>query len=45
MGTGICLFFALGNLGFGSLGLEITNTKLGMGNMSFHCTTYVINAQ
>ena len=38
-------YFCTGKMGFGSLGLGITNTKLGMGNMSFHCTAYVINAQ
>ena len=38
-------YFCTGKMRFGSLGLGITNTKLGMGNMPFHCTAYVINAQ
>ena len=38
-------YFCTGKMKFGSLGLGITNTQLGMGNMSFHCTACVINAQ
>ena len=45
MGTGIRLFLHWENgiwvIGTGNHKL----TKLGMGNMSFHCTAYVINAQ
>ena len=37
--------FCAGKIGFGSLGLGITNTKLGMGNMSRNYTAYVVNAQ
>ena len=43
MGTGIACF-CTGKMGFGSLGLGITNTKLGMGNMSRNYTAYVVNA-
>ena len=38
-------YFCTGKMGFGSVGLGITNTKLGMGNMFIHCTAYVVNAQ
>ena len=34
-----------GSLGLGSLGLGITNTKLGMGNVSRNYTAYEVNAQ
>ena len=44
MGTGICLFLHWENE-IGSLGLGITNTKMGMGNMSRNYTAHVINAQ
>ncbi len=46
MGTGICLFllgFAYvftGKMGFGSLGLEFTNKKMGMESTSEHEKTY-----
>ena len=37
--------FCTGKIGFGLLGLGITNTKLGMGNVYRKYTAYVINAQ
>ena len=46
MGTGICLFLHWENrIWVTALGLRITNTKLGMGNMSRNYPAYVINAQ
>ena len=39
------VYFCTGKRRFGSLGLGITNTKLGMGNMSRNYTAHVINAQ
>ena len=39
------VYFCTGKMGFGSLGLGITNTKLGMGNTSRNYTAYVVNAQ
>ena len=47
MGTGICLFllgfayFFAGKMGFGSLGLGLTNNKMGMGSTSVHEKTYI----
>ena len=38
-------YFCTGKMGFGSLGLGITNTKLGMGNLSRNYTAYVVNVQ
>ena len=38
-------YFGTGKMKFGSLGLGITKTKLGMGNMSENFTAYVVNAQ
>ena len=40
MGTGICLF---GKMGFGLLRVGITNTRLGMGNMSRNSAAYIVN--
>ena len=51
MGTGICLFllgFAYlftGKMGFGSLGVGLTNNKMGMGSTSVHEKTYIFHAQ
>ena len=52
MVTGICLFllgFAYlfaGKMGFGSLGLGLTNNKMGMGSTSsVHKKTYIFHAQ
>ena len=38
-------YFCNGKMGFGSLGLSITNTILGMGNISRNYTAYIVNAQ
>ena len=42
---GFTYFCTGGKIGFGSLGLGLTNTKLGMGNMSRNYTAYAVNAQ
>ena len=34
-----------GKMGFGSLGLGLTNNKMGMGSMSVHEKTYIFHAQ
>ena len=47
MGTGICLillgfaYLFTGKMGFGSLGLGLTNNKMGMGSTSVHEKTYI----
>ena len=38
-------YFSTGKMGLGSLGLGITNSKLGMVTMSTHCTSHVVHAQ
>ena len=38
-------YFCTEKMGFGSLGLEILNTKLGMGDKSRNYTAYVVNTQ
>ena len=45
VGSAYFVYFCTGKMGFGSLGLGITNTKLGMGNKSMHCTACVVNAR
>ena len=38
-------YFYTGKMRVGLLGLGITNTKLGMGNVTRNYTAYVVNAQ
>ena len=51
MGTGNCLFLLgftylfTGKMRFGSLGLGLTNKKMGMGSTSVHEKAYIFHAQ
>ena len=51
MATGICLFLLglvhlfTGKMGFGSLGLGLTNNKMGLGSTSVHEKTYIFHNQ